>query len=139
MNKLSVYAALFLLTACSTTNVAVDQNPVRQVPASYAGNDAQLAKTILKDSIGYATVEGRGHVPELATYYASVLKNAGFSDSDITITPYQDTAMLSATLHGRDDTKPLLVIGHMDVVEANPADWERDPFTAIEENGYFFN
>ena len=34
--------------------------------------------------------------------------------------------------------KPLLVIGHMDVVEAKREDWERDPFTPVVENGYVF-
>jgi acetylornithine deacetylase/succinyl-diaminopimelate desuccinylase-like protein len=34
--------------------------------------------------------------------------------------------------------KPILLLGHIDVVEANRADWQRDPFTLVEENGYFY-
>ena len=34
--------------------------------------------------------------------------------------------------------KPILFLAHMDVVKANPEDWQRDPFKLIEENGYFF-
>ncbi len=136
MDRPFILIALLSLTACTTAGVseAVDNT----APPSYAGSDRELATHILKDSIGYATVEGRGNVPALAEYYAGVLRNAGFADDDIVISPYKQTATLAATLHGRTDEKPVLVIGHMDVVEANPADWERDPFTAIEEDGYIF-
>lgn len=107
--------------------------------AGVAAADIDAAKTMLKDSIAIPTVEGRGRVPELAAYYASKLGNAGFTPEDIVITPFGETATLAATLHGRESTRPpILVLGHMDVVEADPADWERDPFTAIEEDGYIF-
>ncbi|MFD2578069.1 M20/M25/M40 family metallo-hydrolase [Novosphingobium colocasiae] len=53
--------------------------------------------------------------------------------------PVGETGYLTARYPGRDrKAKPLVVIGHMDVVEANPADWERDPFTPIIEGGYIF-
>ncbi len=135
MNRVFALVALLLLTACNTVG---GNNDAGTVPAAYTGDDRALATTILKDSIAYATVEGRGNVPKLAAYYAGVLKNAGFTDDDIVISPYKETATLAATLRGRTDEKPILVIGHMDVVEANPSDWERDPFTAIEEDGYIF-
>src|SRR3546814_19832443 len=49
-----------------------------------------------------------------------------------------ETATLAATLKGASDAKPILLLGHMDVVEADPGDWERDPFVPVEENGYIF-
>ena len=64
--------------------------PVHAKPA-----DTDAAKKILKDSIAIPTVMGRGKVPELAAYYASVLKAAGYSDADIEITPMGETATLS--------------------------------------------
>jgi acetylornithine deacetylase/succinyl-diaminopimelate desuccinylase-like protein len=46
---------------------------------------------------------------------------------------------LVAVLHGTDPkAKPILLLAHIDVVEANRADWTRDPFKLVEENGYFF-
>jgi acetylornithine deacetylase/succinyl-diaminopimelate desuccinylase-like protein len=46
---------------------------------------------------------------------------------------------LVAVLQGTDPkAKPILLLAHIDVVEANRADWERDPFKLIEENGYFY-
>ena len=60
--------------------------PVHAKPA-----DPDVAKKILKDSVAIPTVEGRGKVPELAAYYAGVLKAAGYADSDIEITPMGET------------------------------------------------
>jgi acetylornithine deacetylase/succinyl-diaminopimelate desuccinylase-like protein len=104
-----------------------------------AAADAGAAKEILMRSIAFRTVEGAGEVPRLAAYYASVLKAAGFADADIVITPMGETATLAVTIRGIDPKlKPLALIGHMDVVAANRADWTRDPFVPVEENGYIF-
>ena len=107
--------------------------PVHAKPA-----DPEAAKKILKDSVAIPTVEGRGKVPELAAYYAGVLKAAGYADADIEITPMGETATFAATLHGTTKQKPIVLLGHMDVVEADPRDWTRDPFVPVEENGYIF-
>src|SRR3546814_9486808 len=84
------------------------------------------------------TVEGQGQVPAYAAYLASVLKEGGFADSEITITPMGETATLVARWPGTGNAKPIVLLGHMDVVAAKAEDWERDPFTAVEENGYVF-
>jgi acetylornithine deacetylase/succinyl-diaminopimelate desuccinylase-like protein len=107
--------------------------PVHAKPA-----DADAAKAILIDSIAIPTVMGRGKVPELAAYYAGILKAAGFADSDIVITPMGETATLAVTLSGTTKAKPIVLLGHMDVVEADPKDWARDPFVPVEEDGYIF-
>ena len=107
--------------------------PVHAKPA-----DTGAAKKILIDSVAIPTVAGRGKVPELAAYYAGVLKAAGYADSDIVITPMGETATFAATLQGTTKEKPILLLGHMDVVEADAKDWTRDPFVPVEENGYIF-
>jgi acetylornithine deacetylase/succinyl-diaminopimelate desuccinylase-like protein len=108
-------------------------------PAALAAPDIALAKAVLMKSVAFRTVEGAGEVPKLAAYYASVLMNAGFADKDIEITPIGETATFAVTWRGTDPAlKPLLMIGHMDVVAANRADWTRDPFVPVEENGYIF-
>ena len=57
----------------------------------------------------------------------------------MTITPVDDTAFLIARWKGHDPKlKPLVISGHMDVVEAKPSDWERDPFTPVVENGLLY-
>lgn len=104
-----------------------------------AAADAGAAKDILMRSVAFRTMEGAGQVPKLAAYYASVLKAAGFADADISITPIGETATFAATIKGSNaKLKPLLMIGHMDVVAADRADWTRDPFVPVEENGYIF-
>ncbi|WCP11898.1 Succinyl-diaminopimelate desuccinylase [Sphingobium sp. AntQ-1] len=104
-----------------------------------AAADAGAAKAILMRSVAIKTVQGEGQVPKLAAYYAGVLKAAGFADTDIVITPMGETATLAATIKGSDPTlKPMALIGHMDVVAADRADWTRDPFVPVEENGYIF-
>lgn len=107
--------------------------------AAVTDADAGAAKAILLRSIAFRTVEGAGQVPALAAYYADVLKQAGFADADIVITPIGETATLAATIRGSDPKlKPMALIGHMDVVAANRADWTRDPFVPVEEGGYIF-
>ena len=67
------------------------------------------------------------------------LRGAGFPEADIHILPLGETASFVARYRG-DATggRPVLLTAHMDVVTAKPEEWERDPFTLIEENGYFF-
>jgi len=101
--------------------------------------EVAAAKTTLMKSVAIPTVAGRGRVPELAEYYAGILEQAGFAAEDIVITPMGETATFAATLRGREPSQPpILLIGHMDVVEADPADWVRNPFIPAEEDGYVF-
>jgi acetylornithine deacetylase/succinyl-diaminopimelate desuccinylase-like protein len=95
---------------------------------------------ILKRAIAFRTVQGPGNqTPQFAAYLKSQLVAGGFADADVTVTPVDDTAYLVARYRGSDSkAKPLLISGHMDVVEAKPADWQRDPFTPVIENGYIF-
>jgi carboxypeptidase PM20D1 len=85
-------------------------------------------------------VRGPGNeTPKVATLYAGALIAGGFAPEDVTITPVDDTAYLIARWPGSDHSlKPLVISGHMDVVEAKRADWTRDPFTPVVENGYLF-
>ncbi len=98
------------------------------------------ALDLAKRAIALRSVRGPGNkTPEVAALYKAALVAGGFADADVTITPIDDTAYLIARWRGSDPSlKPLVISGHMDVVEANPADWQRDPFTPVVENGYLF-
>ena len=91
-------------------------------------------------AIALRSVRGPGNrTRDVAALYKAALVGGGFADSDVAITPVDDTAYLIATWAGTDrGLKPLVISGHMDVVEANPADWKRDPFTPVVENGYLY-
>ena len=98
------------------------------------------ALSLAEKAIALRSVRGPGNeTPKVAELYKSALVAGGWADADVTITPVDDTAYLIATWPGSDPSlKPLVISGHMDVVEAKPADWKRDPFTPVVENGYLF-
>jgi acetylornithine deacetylase/succinyl-diaminopimelate desuccinylase-like protein len=101
------------------------------------------SREIFAKVISIPTQLGNGKVPEMAEYLAGEFRAAGFPASDITITPFKlpdnDTATLVVRYRG-DGTggKPIVLLAHMDVVTADRADWERDPYTLVEENGFFY-
>ncbi len=113
--------------------------------ASASAEDRQLtpeqakAREIYATVIGIRTAKGQAKVPELAAYLAGELKSAGFAGADIEIMPLGETAALAVRYRGDGSSgkKPILFMAHMDVVDAKREDWEHDPFTLREENGYF--
>ncbi len=108
-------------------------------PAGHPQAEAQ-ALELAKQAIALRSVRGPGNqTPQVAALYKAALVAGGFADADVTITPVDDTAFIIARWHGSDPKlKPLVISGHMDVVEAKPADWQRDPFTPVVENGYLY-
>src|SRR6478752_58010 len=96
------------------------------------------------------TVIGRHHVPEEAQYVADQFKAAGFPAEVVHVMPYHtgsattgddDTAALIVRWRaaGKPSAKPILLMGHMDVVEAKPEDWSAtDPFKMVEKDGYYY-
>lgn len=98
------------------------------------------ALDLAKQAIALRSVRGPDNrVPQVATLFKSALVAGGFNDADVTITPVDDTAFLVARWKGRESSlKPLVISGHMDVVEAKPSDWQRDPFTPVTENGLLY-
>ncbi|MCA6306263.1 MAG: M20/M25/M40 family metallo-hydrolase [Phenylobacterium sp.] len=113
--------------------------PAAAAPPGPADRDRALE--ILKTSISYQTTASAGQEPMLAYagWIRNVLVEAGYRPEDIAVEPVAGTAILIARLPGRNPArKPLVISGHMDVVEARAEDWTRDPFTPVVENGYVF-
>ena len=108
-----------------------------------AGPFDAKAREILARVIAFPTSLGNRKVPQMAEYLAGEFRSAGFPAEDVTIVPFklpaEETAALVVRYRG-DGTggKPIVLMAHMDVVTAERADWERDPFTLIEENGFFY-
>ncbi len=97
------------------------------------------ARDIFQTVIAMKTSEGFGQVPKMAEYLADKFRAAGFPSDDVHVLPFDDTAALVVRYRGAGKGgKPILLMAHMDVVTAKPEDWQRDPFTLVEENGYFF-
>ena len=108
-------------------------------PAHHPQAEAQ-ALDLAEQAIALRSVAGPGNqTPRVAELYKAALVKGGFAPQDIAITPVGDTAYLIARWPGADPKlRPLVISGHMDVVEAKPADWKRDPFKPVVENGYLF-
>jgi|EndMetStandDraft_9_1072997.scaffolds.fasta_scaffold07976_3 carboxypeptidase PM20D1 len=125
--------ATSLLAAVATIGLAPFAAQAQSTPGGREALD------ILKEAIEVPTVEGRGQVPVLAEKFKARLLAAGFAGADLKFTPVGESGYFTARYPGRDPAaKPILVIGHMDVVEAKAADWQRDPFKAVVENGFVF-
>jgi carboxypeptidase PM20D1 len=126
---------ILLATAALTLLATAAQAQIAAHPQAEA-----QALDLAEKAIALRSVVGPGNqTPQVAELYKSALVAGGFDAADITITPVDDTAYLIARWHGSNPRlKPLVISGHMDVVEAKPADWKRDPFTPVVEDGYLF-
>ncbi len=104
--------------------------------------DQSAFRDLYKELVETNTTLSAGSCTLATERLAARLKTAGFKDADITLfsTPeHPKEGGLVAILPGSDaKAKPVLLLGHLDVVEANREDWTRDPFALIEEDGYFY-
>ena len=125
-----------LLAALASTALIPTGVFAQDAPSTAAGKEAL---TLLTKGIAFQTVAGRGQVPAYAAYLEQQLVSAGFADADVTFVPMGEAGYMTARYPGRDrKAKPTIVLAHMDVVEADPKDWTRDPFTPVIEGGYVF-
>jgi acetylornithine deacetylase/succinyl-diaminopimelate desuccinylase-like protein len=99
----------------------------------------QLARDIFKQLIEINTTDSVGDNTQAAEAIATRFRAAGFPDSDVRVLgPAPKKSNLVVRLHGTGPARPVLFIGHLDVVEAKRSDWSFDPFTFREQDGYFF-
>lgn len=104
--------------------------------------DQQAFFGLYKELIETNTTLSSGSCTQAAAQIGARLKAAGFADGDITyfsVPEHPKDGGIVAVLPGSDKrAKPMLLLGHLDVVEAKRADWIRDPFKLIEEDGYYY-
>jgi acetylornithine deacetylase/succinyl-diaminopimelate desuccinylase-like protein len=97
---------------------------------------------IYKELVETNTTLSSGSCTLAAERMAAHLKSAGYGDQEValfSVPEHPKEGGLVAILAGVKKTaKPMLLLGHLDVVEAKREDWTRDPFALIEENGYFY-
>lgn len=98
-----------------------------------------LARDIYRQLIETNTTESVGSVTAAAEAMAARLRSAGFPAQDVKILgPTARKKNLVARLHGTGTHRPILLIGHLDVVEAPRLEWDTDPFKLVERGGYFY-
>ena len=99
----------------------------------------QLSHDIFKELIEINTTDSVGNVTTAAEAMAKRLRDAGFPESDVQVLgPNDRKKNMVARLHGTGKHKPVLLIGHLDVVEARREDWTTDPFQFAEKDGFFY-
>lgn len=130
-----IYASTSIVAlALLSARVSAAEPPLRPDQAAFRALYEELVETNTTLSEGSCTLA--------AERMATRLKAAGLTDNQLTVFAHPDHPKeggLVAVYPGTSRTlKPILAIAHIDVVEAKRADWTRDPFTLIEENGYFY-
>ena len=129
--KRTILKITMLVTALAAQPAAAQERPDQK---AFFGLYKQLVETNTTLSAGSCT--------QAAAQLATRLKAAGYADGDITLFSVPDHPKeggIVAVLKGSDTgVKPMLLLGHLDVVEAKRADWVRDPFTLIEDGGYYY-
>src|ERR1700723_3503273 len=114
----------------------------QEAPMSPLRPDQVAFRALYKELVETNTTLSAGSCTLAAQRIAAHLKAAGFTDKDLTpfsVPDHPKEGGLVAIFAGSSATaKPMLLLGHLDVVEAKRQDWTRDPFTLIQENGYFY-
>src|SRR3954469_20091713 len=145
MGETDVHRLIAAVSVLAIASAAQGAAPPKLTPAQ---RDATHA--MFEHIVDIPTVIGRHRVPEEAQYVADQFKRAGFPEADVHVVPYHtgsattgddDTAALIVRWRaaGTPTAKPILLMGHMDVVEAKPEDWSAtDPFKMVEKDGYYY-
>lgn len=97
-----------------------------------------LARDIYRELIGINSTRPHGGT-KVAQAIQARLRAAGFTDAEMTLLgPTPENQNLVVRLKGRGEQRPILFIGHLDVVEALKSDWSTDPFELTEKDGFFY-
>jgi acetylornithine deacetylase/succinyl-diaminopimelate desuccinylase-like protein len=132
--KRRTLASLALGGSLALGTVAAGASP----PSTDAAYDA-LAHDIFKQLIEIDTSDSTGNVTTAAEALAQRFRDAGFPPADIALLgPNDRKRNLVVRLHGTGAHKPVLLIGHLDVVEARREDWTTDPYKLVEKDGFYY-
>lgn len=102
-------------------------------------SDQRLAREIYTEMIESKSGFTTGATTPIAESVAARLKTAGFAESDIFVGGAIPTKYnVVVRYQGTGKAKPILLLAHIDVVEAKREDWSMDPFQLIEKDGYFY-
>jgi acetylornithine deacetylase/succinyl-diaminopimelate desuccinylase-like protein len=124
MRRAVVFIALVASTATS-----------QQSPATFH----QLGRAILRELIETNTTGSTGNTTIAAGQLATRFRDAGFPEADVQVVgPTPKNLNLVVRYRGNGARKPILLLAHLDVVEAKREDWTYDPFQLTEHDGYFY-
>ncbi len=125
-NPFSAIAALLLVT----------------IQAAHAGEPTphqQLGREIYKELVETDTTHSTGDTTKAAESFARRFRAAGFPDADVQVLgPGSTNKNLIVRYRGTGEKSPIILLAHLDVVEAKREDWSLDPFKLTEKDGYFY-
>ncbi len=99
----------------------------------------QLGRDILRDLIETDTTHSTGDTTQAAEALARRFREAGFPRTDVVVIgPRSRNQNLVVRFRGTGARPPVVLLAHLDVVEARRADWSLDPFKLTEEGGFFY-
>ena len=128
-------------TPFSTAWIALGLAPALLAFAQAPSPAQRDLREIYKELVEINTTDSAGSCTEAAQALAVRLKAAGLPAQDVQVVVPPDgpkKGNLVARYRGTGAKKPIMLLGHLDVVEAKREDWQRDPFRLVEENGYFY-
>ena len=134
---------MLLLLGAAVSTAAIAATDPRTVPTQLPPAWQAKTRAVFKQAIEIPSVHNRGEVPRVAKLLADQFRAAGIPDADIHFMPYEalpgdkTEALIVRWRSPHATKKPMLILGHMDVVEAKREDWKYDPFEFREEGGYF--
>ena len=129
----------FFGLVCLVLALSVPGTLSAQVEPKLDDATKQLSLGILKQLVEINTTDSVGSTTVAANAMAKRLLDAGFPAADVQVLgPNDRKGNMVARIHGTGAKKPILFIGHLDVVEARREDWSIDPFQFIEKDGYFY-
>ena len=135
----------FLVVSCSSeetdsTSIETTTDLPTETQVSALLPHQQMAKDFLRELIEIDTTQSTGSTTVAAETMAAHLIAEGFAPEDVQVLgPSEYRGNLVVRYRGRDiGRKPVLLLAHLDVVDADPADWTLDPFTFTEQDGYYY-
>ena len=135
-------AAIARLFVAATVMVAANAAAAGAATAAELRPDQAAFRELYKELVETKTALSDGSCTLAAERMAARLRAAGFKDEDLRLFSVADHPLeggLVATLAGKDPkAQAILLLAHIDVVEAKREDWTRDPFVLVEEDGYFY-
>jgi acetylornithine deacetylase/succinyl-diaminopimelate desuccinylase-like protein len=143
MRVRSTLCLVVLVTSTILSETGSGRQPVTGVPASGetipSSPHDRLARELLAELININTTDSSGDNTRAAEAMAARLRHAGFPAEDVRVlAPAPRKGNLVARLRGSGEGRPLLLLAHLDVVEARREDWTLDPFSFVEKDGYFY-
>ena len=128
------YVCSLVLVTLAAAFLSAGQKPTLPLNAHQ-----QMARAIFKELVDINTTDSSGDCTKAAEAMAARFRAAGFAAGDVAVVgPSPKKQNVVARLRGRGAGRPILLIAHLDVVEARPEDWSFDPFVFIERDGYYY-